>query len=336
MKRRSTGDTGAALVEAAITIPTFLAVVFFTIDISRYFFISYMLEYAAFKVADVISKDRRIKSDLSAAGTAQDRSDYLALYQEANAIALKYGGIVASAYNAPSSAAVRFLKSSVLLPTDFPPCPASNTGSAVSSSLQATNFLMNVAVIRPGEQAYFYLDPEDSSKKLTVSHNFRGTAYESSNRCYQGWPHAAEGETWESVCQSNPVQVEIRALMEPLTPFFPKVMISVKQFAYCNLQDPGFQQPYKPFSQPPPTATPGNTATPTATVDPYGPPPADTPTPTPTNTLFPPSVCQQVSQYCTSQTCCYRPMTIDGEQKTCGEWTIGCGRKDCSGSSECR
>lgn len=377
MKSLFRSKIGATLVEAAITIPIFLALVFFLIDLSRYFFISYILEYAAFQAADILSKDRRVKADLRDMiynddtttamrnQAAIDRSNYLALYREIDDIVLRYGRMVASSYHQATyksgysddiPATTSFLKAVVFDPathtTDYVRCPAYTSSSVHQDMLEATynNFgdpafkHSNVAIIRPGEIGHFYYG-KNNQHKIDVPNDFRGirritgtwSGGDVAKTCADGWPLLTYGESWESVYQNNPIQVELRVAMRPITPFLPPIRIAVKQYAYCDLQDGGLQQPYSSQNPPAPTVPP---ATPTITPTPEDPgnpqPPANTATPTPTVPFTPASDCLIIGESCTSQTCCYRQLTLHGVQHPCSFWTKLCGTRNCSASAECR
>jgi hypothetical protein len=367
----SPGKAGAALVEAALTLPLFCMILLFFVDLSRYFYISYTLEWAAHAAADTLAKDPRVLSDLTLRGSAQERQDYIDLLNEVIAQTKSITSLSVPA-SAAASASSRMVNVTMFDAADYPGSPS--TSSAISPdflSAAGDAILANadIAILRPGERAYFGAGVLRESSM----HSSRGIRNYPSDG-YGGWPRPELGETWDDLYKKHYIEVQLRAKVKFITPGFSAMPVEARAVAFAKKNQPGMgtQRQIVPelptptstalatdTSTPAPGAeTPGPTPTPLPTDTPPGnetgtpaptatgastaistptptAAPADTPGATPTATstaTIAPQDCAAAASACVSSTCCWH--VVAGPNKRCDQ-LLGCSKVSCTYDQPC-
>jgi len=260
---------GASLIEAVISLPLFLLIILFFIDIARFFFVYVIVNYAAYDAVDFASKSI-VETDTTQVACTSSSSacaDYIELVSSILAKAENTALLVASSSDSASGAQLRSF--SHYEPSLYPSEDPQNY-----SGLSSTPILSDVAFLRPGERV---IRDKDTDEEIEIAHATRpfgqGAGF--------GWP--TFGESWPQVLETNPLEVRIDVRFTAVTPGVPTLEIRARQYSYraARFFGVGFQA--VPTTAPTATPTLEPTATPTITPE----PPTPTMTPTPTNTGTP-------------------------------------------------
>lgn len=278
----------ATLIEAAIILPVVLFLVLVIFDLSRYFFVSIVLNYSAFRAVDYAAKTE-VEIDTSRVGCACETApteppclrcnryrDYVReiLRRATSTAALAVG----SSSSTASTRLVQFRHYAKDMYVEGPSGEVKNvSGLSPAGSPDDWGIDGDGAFLRPGEAVR--RDPSGARETISYDADRRGWGFDSG----KGWPGA--GERWGGILNTLPLEVRLEAMFTPLTPFLPKLRIVAVALGYRKVKARGTAiAPYEaPTSTP--TRTPTNTPTATNTV--AG--PTDTPTtsPTPTETETP-------------------------------------------------
>ena len=207
-------DRGASFVEAAISLPLFLMIVVFLVDLARYFFVYLVLSYAAHTAVDYASK-LRIEEDTTCFDCPSLIADtpcarYLARTRLILNRALRFANMVSGAAESGHWAErIRFKHY------------GADLQGAQCSALGEFN--EDVAFLRPGEQVKRLTGPRTGE---IFAHPTRLPGGGSD----QGWPHG--GEKWGNVMYAHPVMVYIEAQLKTITPLIPKLMIRIRATSF--------------------------------------------------------------------------------------------------------
>lgn len=264
-------SSGAALIEAAIVLPLLLFTILVVLDIARYFFISMMLDFAAYEAVDHASK---LPVEVSIA--APDCSGPVPPYSQnpcgqylqrieadvLGGIAVRLASLATRPSSSPSGAGL--LPFEHYSSSDYPNLYSRNPAPGSQSA-----FTAYAAFLRPGERVR-YAGP---SGVRYYEHPLRPFSV--------GWPKG--GETWDSLLRMYPLVVHLEANFKFFTPFFSDTVIKATQTGFRRTPNPGILGAVLP---PTPTATVTPSPTPTRTPVP---PATATPSATPTNTARPTS-----------------------------------------------
>jgi hypothetical protein len=304
---RRQAQSGANLVEAAIALPLFLMVVFFCIDIARYFYISIGMNYAAYRAVDQAAKelleyntDEASCTDSNAPDNLKHCQEVKAIYQRAQVVGLGFARQFASESSSDSKA--RLMKFRHFDPADY------QSGLQPWSLLQGME--SDLAFLRPGE-AVHRLDKSNQPIAKFVHPLRPDYATSASAGVRTGWPNPAFGEIWDNVLAESPVAAHLEVEFKPMTPFVAPltgpIRISATQFAYrrtpnVGITSPGLADTFTATPTETPTYTPTITQTNTSTGTATPTSPTNTPTitftpsitGTPTNTV-PPTATQMIS-----------------------------------------
>jgi len=262
---------GASLIEAAISLPLFLLVILFFIDIARFFFVYVIVNYAAYQAVDFASKSivevDTTQMQCSTTQGGEACQDYRNLVESILAQAVNTARLVSSASDSASGA--QLLSFTHYDPDIYTGDPGSQNLSGLGASITS-----DAAFMRPGE---LVIRHDGEFDPVNVSHPTRpfGTGPDS------GWP-LRPGQSWPQVLETHPLAVVIQVRFSPVTPGVPVLNIVANQYAYRAARFFGIGIEALPSPTPPPTNTPTNT--PEATVTPG---PTNTPTITPTATSTP-------------------------------------------------
>jgi len=266
MRIRVSKDAGAAIVEAAIVLPLLLLCVLVVLDIARYFFISIMLNYAAFEAVDHASKlpveVSILASDCSSPPAPFSENPCRRYLEriESDVLSKIAVRIAALAARPASSSGAGLIPFEHYSGGDY-----SNLYDRNPDPSSQSSFMSYAAFLRPGEQ---------------VRYADGGGYYEHPLRSFsEGWPRP--GETWDTVLRMYPLVVHLEARFHFFTPFFTDTVIKATQTGFRRTPNPGILGAVVPPT-PTPTRTPTPTVTPTATRA-----PTSTPTRTPTRTPRP-------------------------------------------------
>jgi len=261
---------GASLIEAAISLPLFLLILLFFIDISRFFFIYVMVNYAAYQAVDFASKsivETSTTQSFCGSPMSTECSDYKELVESILFKAENTALLVTSRYDVPSGAQLHSF--------DHYDSDVYTSGQNISGL--GGGITSNVAFLRPGERV---IQNKGLSDQKNVDHATRsfGTG------AGLGWPNI--GESWPQVLENNPLEVRIDVSFTPVTPGVPILHIGARQYAYRAARFFGVGFEAIPSPTPVATDTPYPTATITQTPEPATPTvtPTVTETGTPTST----------------------------------------------------
>mgnify|MGYP000402315001 CR=1 FL=1 len=272
---------GASLVEAVLTIPVFFLLVFFFIDISRWFIISVVLNYAAQRAADWASKiEIEVPTDEVACQTPPcSNNDCCANYRQRIQAVLNRALETAHIVVSPSSnreSLARLVKFTLYDEATYS-IPEYNSG--------LEHIDADAVFIRPGEKAL--RDGEDGGGEIghpTRPFREEGAPGEPDPPAPRpGWPNPELGETWEHVLAAHPFEVRFEVVFRPVTPFIGPLRMTVAQQGYR--QTGAFGVPIARIPSPTPTATSTATVTSTPTATATEAPPTNTPTGTSTPTM---------------------------------------------------
>ena len=212
-------QSGATFVEATLSALLTLVFVFSIIDFSRYFFTCAVLNYAAFKGAELASSlelETNTNTVACAGSNAQKCEDYLNRVQAVLDETTKFAKLVASPSNIPSMCQlVPFIHYSSSLYPD----------SGLARTITA-----DAGFLRPGEALLL----PDSSK---VSHNTRPYG----NNPSEGWPN--RGESWAKLLSDNPLEVVLEVEFKPITPSIAPMKIRVSQLSSRRTSGSGVNLP---------------------------------------------------------------------------------------------
>ena len=272
-------DRGAALVETAITMLIFLVMVLFFIDISRYFYILGVLNYATYIGADAASK---LEMEVSTtwedcnsepANPCGDCVAYMKRWKVVRDRVRRIANLVSSPHDVESRARRIQFRHYFDPPQQSHPCLSFNLPDENGEQI----FQSDVIVIRPGEHAASWQEDEYPALNFEVSTRpFNADT---------GWPQA--GESWTRILRDHPLGVAIFVDFRPVTPFLPSFTLSTANFSRRITRVIGQAIPVQPTPPPTMTNTPVSVPTPTATRTPGGPTPTFTATGTATNTRTP-------------------------------------------------
>ena len=213
-------NRGGTLVEAAVALPIFLLLVFFIIDLARYFFAAIVLQWAAHNGVDLASKlEVETDTKLCASGPLalsaaelENCNRYERIVQRVIARTLDTASLVTS----PSSSG------SMTRRTTF-----EHYSDGDQADLRAHFFdepsehIADVAFLRPGEKAM----------------RSDGTFFEHPTRPFGdtdtdgvGWPGPTE--TWTSIVEQEPLVVRVEVDFNPITPLLPNIMLAATEFGF--------------------------------------------------------------------------------------------------------
>ena len=274
MKKKMKSGDGVALIEATITLPLFILILFFLIDIARYLFITIWLHYTAYVAVDNLSKSIETATYVDQSSCQANKANLTAC-QNFKTKLIKLRDLI--------SGKIQVIGGGVKLHSFrmYPSSPDVTLDSVL-------------AIVRPGEEII------DIQTNQTIQHPVRipGGCSPLDNI---GTPCTNRGETWLSVLNSNPIISLIIADVDTITPIFMGKVLTIKAMQMGIWRG---ESPHKgklgPTVAPLPTYTPTNRPTPTPTLTPTSTPTAtltttSTPTPTPTisatGTSCPPKDC---------------------------------------------
>lgn len=257
------------MLEAAISLPVFILLTLYFIDIARYCFVMLLLNYAARTGVTMAAR--------SPVETMTDQvscpSDNLAPCQEYNDLVDRIDQQVKGVARLVSDSGVQLVPFQVYRASDY-------QDPQISGSLQQKE--TTFPFLRPGEHAYRTTD---------------GTYYDHPTRPWgttnsTGWPKPG-ATTWDPILETNPVVIHLEGQFRTLTPFLGPMNVRVTQYAFRRtgmasgpLSQLGTPEPtFTRTNTPTRTPTPTRTNTPTRTATPIG---SATPTGTKTPTLVPP------------------------------------------------
>jgi len=288
---------GASLIEAALTLPLFLVLVLFIVDIARWFLISVILNYASQQATDSLSKlEIEVNTDMlscSAPGPTNPDgcphccTEYLRRISSVANEAVAIARYVASSSSESNSLArlVRFRHY---------PQELYGTIPIINSE---EDFEAEIAIMRPGE-AVCRKDANCSLSQFSfVEHPTRGLKRDLSGMpSGPDWPEPPE--SWLSVLGVHPVVVRFEVMFDFITPFIPDMRMRPSQIGYREVSVFGGVVQTFPTITPTSSPTSTVTVTPTPTDDPSSwtatptatatatvtKTPTQTPTKTPTNT----------------------------------------------------
>lgn len=249
---------GASLIEVALSLPLFMLLILFIVDVSRYFFIYVMLNLAAQRAVDYAAKlPVDINIGVNACSIdAQACTDYRARVEGILKVATDLAERVVA--RSDSNNETRLISLTHFAPDIY-------TGQ---NQLGIGSLVADAGLVRPGERLIRQGGSASDSEAL-FDHPTRpyGTAR------FYGPP--ANGESWALLLENHPLVLHMEALYSPITPGIPELSMQIDQIAYRRSNKFGVAPPPAPTLAAGPTST-RPAPTPTRTF---------TPTPTPVDCL---------------------------------------------------